>query len=427
MRRRKFPRGYKAWLLVVAAAVLLCFGGLYSATLYFQVRVQGALALHDESTATRWLALARRIPLRRASSHFLEARLARRMSDRGRMQLHLQKANELGYDRESLVREEWLSRAQSGDMEVLSNQMPILLNDPRGDDVEIADAYVKGLVRNEQFTGAAQMIVAWCKDFPDDPYPLQLLGSVQLELERFEDAERSFRNVLRLQPDNYQAAYGLGNVLFTMQKTEQALAFLERAAKDDKLHVPAIVAQARCHRMLDNPQRAMQLLKKVVEASQDLTATVELAQLYLDSGDFETAAGQVEKLVKEDPNYVDARYIYAQALRQLGQLEDAEGHFLAVMEINKQLALANELAEEVKEGLGGPDKRVVIARIQLKYGSEHKGVNWLIDSFRIDNSHRPTLQALHEYYARKAAEFPADSDYGLRRDEFQQRLDSLKP
>jgi tetratricopeptide (TPR) repeat protein len=427
MRRRKFPRGYKACLLVVAAAVLLFLGGLYSATLYFQVRAQGALALHNELAATRWLALAWRIPLRRASSHFLEARLARRMADRGRMQRHLEKANELGYDRESLVREEWLSRAQSGEMEVLLNQMPILLNDPRGDDVEIADAYVKGLVRNEQFTGAAQMIEAWCKDFPDDPYPLQLLGSVQLELERFEDAERSFRNVLRLQPENYQAAYGLGNVLFTMQKTEQALAFLERAAKDDKLHTPAIVAQARCHRMLDNPQRAMQLLEKVVGTSQDLTAIVELAQLYLDSGDFEIAARKVEKLVKEDPNYVDARYIYAQALRQLGQLEDAEGHFLAVMEINKQLALANELAEEIKGGLGGPDKRVVIARIQLKYGSEQKGVNWLIGSFRIDNSHRPTLLALHEYYARKAAEFPADSDYGLRRDEFRQRLDSLKP
>jgi hypothetical protein len=63
----------------------------------------------------------------------------------------------------------------------------------------------------------------------------------------------------------------------------------------------------------------------------------------------------------------------------------------------------------------------------MQYGSEQEGLRWLVGAFRIDNSHRPALEALYQYYAGKAEENPGEKNVQLRRDEFQQRLNQPAP
>jgi predicted Zn-dependent protease len=333
----------------------------------------------------------------------------------------------MGYDPELLLREQWLAHAEMGDMDLLTNQMAFLLTDPRGDGLEIVLSYVKGLVRNERYEAARQMLDAWIKDYPDDPYPMQMLGTVLMEMDRLAEAEGMFRQILRLDPGNEQASFGLGTVLVTLQKTNRAIAYLEIAARDKTLHDEAMIAQAHCHRAMDNPERARQILETLALQSSDRTVIVELAQLNLDRRDFQAAAERVKSLVEENPNEVDARYIYAQALRQLDRQAEAEGHFAAVMEINRHLALANKLAEQVSDGPESLEQRIEIARIQMQYGSEKEGLRWLVDAFRIDNSHRPALEALYQYYAGKVEENPGEKNFQLRRDDFQQRLKQPAP
>jgi tetratricopeptide (TPR) repeat protein len=429
MKRRKHrrPRGIIGWLVVLALLATSIYGGLYSAAWYTQNRVQRALTEHDPEAVDRWIKRARWFPMRRARTHFLEARLARRQRNPVRMGEYLQKAATLGYDPELLAREHWLARAEIGDMELLTNQMAMMLTDPRGDGLEIVESYVKGLVHVGRYQAAVEMLEAWCKDYPDGIFPRQLLGSVLIDMDRWEEAGRVFRDVLRQEPENEQAAFGLGIVLMTQQKTSSALPYLQAAARDEKLYADAMIRQARCHRALAEPRQARQVLEELVEQLADRAAIVELARLNLDEGQFEQAVGRVEPLVNEDPRQVGARYVYAQALRQLGRQEEAEGHFSAVMEINKNLALANELAERLGEGAGSVDRRVQIAQLQFQYGSEKEGLRWLVEALRVDDMHRPALEALGRYYARKAEQYPGDQDARRRRDDFQQRLKQLSP
>jgi thioredoxin-like negative regulator of GroEL len=429
MKRFRFrrPKGLQGWLLVLFAMALGIYAGLYCTAWFMQFQVQEALSENDEELASRWMTRAHWFPLRRARTHFLEARMARHRGEHAGMELQLQQAGELGYDPELLLREQWLARAEMGDMDLLTNQMALLLTDSRGDELEIVLSYVKGLVRNQRYEAARQMLDAWIKDYPDAPYPMQMLGSVLMEMDRLDEAEKIFIQVLRLEPGNGQAAFGLGTILMTLQKTSRALAYLEIAARDEMLHDEAMIAQAHCHRGMDNPERARQILEKLALQSSDRTVIVELAQLNLDQGKFQVAAERVKSLVEENPNEVDARYIYAQALRQLDRQDEAEGHFAAVMEINRHLALANKLAEQIKDGPESLEQRIEIARIQMQYGSEQEGLRWLVGAFQIKNSHRPTLEALYQYYAGKADDNPDERNFQLRRDEFQERLKQPAP
>tara|TARA_B100000809_G_scaffold170512_1_gene167874 strand:+ start:1534 stop:2823 length:1290 start_codon:yes stop_codon:yes gene_type:complete len=425
--RIRRPKGLQGWLLVLFAIAIGIYAGLYCTAWFMQFQVQDSLSEHDEEAASRWMARAHWVPMRRARTCFLEARMARHRGEHAGMEQQLQQAGALGYDPELLLREQWLARAEMGDMDVLTNQMALLLTDSRGDEVQIVLSYVKGLVRNERYDAARQMLDAWIKDYPDDPYPMQMLGSVLLEMDRLDEAEGIFRQILRRDPGNGQAAFGLGTILLTLQKTSRALTYLEVAARDEVLHDEAMISQARCHRAMDNPERARQILEKLALQSADPTVIVELAQLNLDQGNFQAAAARVKSLVEENPNEVDARYIYAQALRQLDRKGEAEGHFAAVMEINRHLALANKLAEQIGDGPASLEERIEVARIQMQYGSEQEGLRWLVGAFRIENSHRPTLEALYKYYAGKADDDPGERDFQLRRDEFQQRLKQLAP
>ena len=429
MKRRIFrrPRGVTGWCALLAVIGVILYGGLYISTWYLQNRVHRALTERDQQAVDTWLARARWFPMRSARTEFLEARVARRKGDPDGMREHLQRAGELGYDAESIAREQWLAQAELGDMNLLSNQMAMMLTDPRGDELAIVEAYVKGLVRVERYQAAVEMLEAWCKDYPGDIYPRQLLGSVLIDMSRWEEAGTLFDEILRENPENKRAAYGLGVVLMTQQKIDLAVPYLEVAAGDENLYADAMIRKARCHRALAEPERARGVLTAMVEASQDRTAIVELAQLNLDEGQFELAMGRIEPLVEQDSKKADARYIYAQVLRQLGRQEEAAEHFAAVMEINRNLALANELAERLGEGTESVDRRVQIAQLQFQYGSEQEGLRWLVEAIRVDGSHREALGALYDYYARKADQYPDDQETRRRRDDFQQRLQQLTP
>ena len=429
MKRRniRHPRGIAGWSVLVALAGAVIYGGLYVSTWYVQDRVQQALTGRDQQAVDTWLARARWFPMRRARTEFLEARVARGRGNPDGMREHLQRAGELGYDADSILREQWLAQAELGDMTLLSGQMAMMLTDPRGDELAIVESYVKGLVRVERYQAAVEMLEAWCKDYPEDIHPRQLLGSVLVDMSRWEEAGTLFEEILRGNPGDERAAYGLGVVRMAQQEIDLAVPYLEVAARDETLYADAMLRKARCHRALAEPERARAILKEMVETFHDRTAMVELAQLNLDEGQFELALGRVEPLVEQDSKKVDARYIYAQVLRQLGRQEEAAGHFAAVMEINRNLALANELAERLGDGTESVDRRVQIARLQFQYGSEQEGLRWLVDAIRVDNTHREALEALYEYYAGKAEQYPDDRDTCRRRDEFQHRLRELNP
>ncbi len=99
-----------------------------------------------------------------------------------------------------------------------------------------------------------------------------LVGTARDKTGDVKAAESSFREALKTNPDDFEANLYLGAILYKRRDTEEAKGYLDRALR----------------------------LKP-----SDAMARYEVAMLKSTSGDYETAARELELLVKDDPDWLD--------------------------------------------------------------------------------------------------------------------------
>jgi tetratricopeptide (TPR) repeat protein len=424
-RKRKRRRRRSSRTVRIIVLVLLLLAGVFTSSWYMLQQTQRAMAKHDLEAAESWLQWSAWVPIRRGHQAFLRARLARRRADFYAMKRHLERAGELGYEVRLLEREKQLAMAQQGDVQILTTRFGPILKEADSDVLEVFEAFVIGLLHMRRYDGASELLVGWCENYPDDPFPRYLLGSVYQDQDRDQEAEALFREVLRLDPEHHQAAYSLGIVLIDQQKTAAAVELLIFAANKPELRADADLARSQCYRTLGRTKAAEQLLLSLVKETGDSAATVELAQIKLEAAEFQTVADLLEPVVEDHPELVNARYAYAQALRQLGDEETADHHFSLVIETNRQLAHANELAETLGSGPDSADQHLRVARIHLQYGSRAEGLQWLLRSYSVNKQHRPTVEELVLYYQQQSQRYPDVPDYQRTLDNFKNLLVQL--
>ncbi|MEE2685757.1 MAG: tetratricopeptide repeat protein [Planctomycetota bacterium] len=396
--------------------------------LYSQMKTRSLIANRNPEEARHWVGWSNKFSFRSKTNEFLLARCCRKLGDYQNFNHHLLRAHALGYDPVVLQREEWLAMAQSGVLDKSEPHLSDLLLDPRGDGQEILEAYVIGYLLIQQYTGAEELLKAWADSYPHDPLPWYLRGVVYRDLSQWKSAESAFRQSLEIEPDYYEASFQLGSVLLTLKKTDEAIAFFELAAQDATLHVECRVGQAHCYRLLGKPKQARGILDAVVkDYPNDPAASLELGRLALDEGDYKTAVHWLEPLVRKDLFNTDARYTLASALREVGRVEDAQAHFDAVTEINDQLANASQMSESISTRPESSEARLKIGAIYLKYGSESDGLFWIRSSLSVNPTHRPTVEALLNYYIKKALENPEKPAYGSTAKKFEKMLQELPP
>jgi len=358
----------------------------------------------------------------KAEVEFLRARLARHRGELRKMQEHLLAARDAGFEYERLDREQTLAKAQLGEMRGAERELANLLNDPRGDEQEICNAFIQGYVQIQQYEAARQLLTSWAGDFPEDPRPLFLRGTVEMNSEMWKEAEADFRKALAVDPDHGQSAYHLASVLLTQKHPDKAMQYFRIAAQDKALKLSALAGQGHCYRLLGKPEQSRQKLEEILEiAPQDVTANFELARLDLDAGNYGEAKSRLEPIVADDPRHTDARYHLAIVLREQGMPAEAQEHFMAVREINKQLADASDMAERITMDSSSAETRLKIARIHMEYGSRREGLMWLRSNLTIAPDHIESLKELENYYRMRYAEEPDNERFLELAEEYQRR------
>ncbi|MDP7205424.1 MAG: tetratricopeptide repeat protein [Pirellulaceae bacterium] len=431
-RKKKPERKRPGWALALRKAAswlaipFLVLLAWQATILYSQMKTRSLIANRAPEEARRWVGWSNKFSFRSKTNEFLLARCCRKMGDYQSFNHHLLRAHALGYDPVALQREEWLAMAQSGVLDKSEPHLSDLLLDPRGDGQEILEAYVIGYLLIQQYTGAEELLKGWADSYPHDPLPWYLRGVVYRDLSQWKSAESAFRQSLEIEPDYYEASFQLGSVLLTLKKTDEAIEFFEVGSQDATLHVECRVGQAHCYRLLGKPKQARVILDAVVkDYPNDPAASLELGRLALDEGDYETAVHWLEPLVRKDLFNTDARYTLASALREVGRVEDAQGHFDAVTEINDQLANASQMSEAISTRPESAEERLKIGAIYLKYGSESDGLFWIRSGLSVNPTHRPTVEALLNYYTKKAVENPEKPTYGSTVKKFEKMLREL--
>jgi len=185
---------------------------------------------------------------------------------------------------------------------------------------------------------------------PTATRPLELIGDVNAELERFARAAESYEAYLRIDDQSPRVLYKLALARVRLGQPGSALDPLRRALVLDDRFTEAAYLLGLCERALGRPSEAAAALEHALRLSPDLLAArEELADLYTAARRDTDALAQLEALAALEPARVERRIAIALAHARAGRRD------LAVLTLR-------EVAADEPEN---PEVYVAIARVWL--------------------------------------------------------------
>ena len=182
------------------------------------------------------------------------------------------------------------------------------------------------------------------------------LGSIYLELNRLEDATESFRAALEIEKDNAAANYGLGQVAVSKRSYSEAVDRFEKALSRvpsaNRIHYSLAMAyrglgdaeKAKSHLAQQGPV-GVRVSDTIVDGLQDLIKGERLhlirGKQAADANRYSEAVDQFRKAVAANPKSVVARVNLGAALSQIGDLEGAAQQFEEALRIEPLRANAH--------------------------------------------------------------------------------------
>ncbi len=174
------------------------------------------------------------------------------------------------------------------------------------------------------------------------------LGAAYLESKMHAEAVAEFRKAIDVAPDYVAAHVGLGKVYLEMVQLEDA----ENAARE-ALRIDANADAA--HQLLDDIRQARpeptqpEPVKQKVPSpdSTDEKQDLERGLAYLNNRQYEQAAAAFKRVIKADPDSVEAHYGLGQAYLEVGAYDDAKAAAETALKLNPNSHKARELIQVI--------------------------------------------------------------------------------
>lgn len=152
---------------------------------------------------------------------------------------------------------------------------------------------------------------------------------------RLVQAEKIYRQVLDLQPDNAGVLSKLGAALAGQRRLDEALSVFRRAIDLDPDLVDALNNLGAVCRLLGKHDDAVTACQKALDLDPDsVSALVNLGAAYQQLGRMEEAIDCTRKAISLNPDLVEAHVNLGAALQKLGRLEDAVVSYRKALDVN---------------------------------------------------------------------------------------------
>lgn len=414
---RAFLRALVICCLLGLAGVGLWMIGVQVVAEHHRRQARRCLQRQDYSNALRELEAALRLRPRNADLHLLAGRTARQGGKFSLAWDHLHRCHELQGLSSELQFEEYLLRAQTGELEdVYRFLFPHLTTD---------DAQT--------------------------PLVLEALSHVYLFLYRFDSAWRCLSHWLTLQPDNVEALFLRGNYYSLTGKHDLAAADLRRVLERDpkRIHARLLMAQTLRGR-LHTKEAAEEFATALQQDPSNDKARLGLAGCYVDQREWSEAEALLQGCSAERAQGADFAHLkglvaegqgrYAEAVSYLRAALEATPsddiacyHLMLCYERLDDEASASKYAEalhkiekdqmrilaittkEEKESLtSNPVLCCELGEICLRLGIERRGLHWLQTALKLDPHYRPAHQQLLRYYERLGPEGEKEAQFHRR-------------
>jgi len=242
-----------------------------------------------------------------------------------------------------------------------------------------------------------------------------MLGRLQKLAQNSPDAEKAYKKVLELDPDNEDATTGLAMVYSDLGDNKRATELLQKVAQKSP-NMRTLTTLASMYEQMHDYQMAAETLKKTLELSPDnLEVKKALAQDLLYSDQLDEAAKVYMQLASEDPKDVQSSLRLSQIYRQQHRYDRAREWSAKAKEIepsnievqyndvsildsegktNEAIALLkNILADTAKKSYSLPDKNnrvLLLERLGTLYRSIDQ-VEPAVEAFRSISELDPDL------------------------------------
>jgi tetratricopeptide (TPR) repeat protein len=215
---------------------------------------------------------------------------------------------------------------QSGHVENAIPAMRLAIQrDPQSEKLRFAYAV---LLTNTNAPGAAVIrLEESLKEFPSSSRLWFALGFANFRLDKNEEAERSLRKAVELDPKFAAAFAYLGLIRARIGEYGEAISLYERALKaDNKLAVVHhLIADAMLKQMNADAHVIETHLRQSVELDPTfMPARLSLGKLFMRSQRWAEAAAEFEQVIKLDPNVPDGYYQLGLAYGRLKRTAEAQ-------------------------------------------------------------------------------------------------------
>lgn len=175
---------------------------------------------------------------------------------------------------------------------------------------ELSDAAVA--IAESRLDTAERLLRGHLAVVPRDVHALRMLGEVAFERDDFAEAEARFRECLSYEPGYGAARYDLARVLNAEQRSDEALALLERLLAADPTARAYRVLKAQALRFVNRIEEGLALLEQVIaDDPKDATTLVILGGMLREVGQQARAIETYRRSIALDPLGSDAYWSLA--------------------------------------------------------------------------------------------------------------------
>ena len=268
---------------------------------------------------------------------------------------------------------------------------------PRSTYDKVTESFQQGKV-----TEAEQVLRSALRSYPNEVQALALMGVILDAQARYEEAERSYTEALKLAPSSAALYNNLGNHYLARGMPDRAQKSFLRVISIDPHHSNANLQLAKTSVDSKQGQEALQYLHHLSTEEQSAAAVRLLrAQALYQTGQKESAESLLAQLEKEDPGDPRLAFSAGMVYVQWERFEEAERTFTRALEaapanfdILYNLALAAtraghlDRAEEIfKVALGQKPEDVDclygLARVYTQRGQDYAATSLLLQAQRL--------------------------------------------
>jgi tetratricopeptide (TPR) repeat protein len=361
-------------------------------------RARQAADRRDFDQARQHLAVCLQIMPNSGPVQFLAARTARRTGDFERAQEHLRSCERLAFEPKAVHLEYSLLAAKRGRFAQQEASLWSLVEEGDPDSQVILEVLIDGYIKHYRMLRALQCLDLFLEREPDNVQAWLGRGWVCERLFYWADAVQAYRRALELEPENASTRLRLAKALVITGPPDTAAKEFEslRPQRPDDSEV--LLGLVRCRRQQGRLEEAGELLDELTNRHDDDSAVLtEHGRLALDSGDPAGAEKWLLKAVAKSPHDREARYALYQCLKQQRK-EEAKQCLSALERLDADLKRIDWLTRQMQKTPYDPELYHEAGVLCLRNGRAEDGVRWLQLALQYDPRHRPSHQALADYY-----------------------------